>query len=91
MREALAPSADGLAKTSAKFSEGARQARSGAASQHPAAVLKANSPFRGNLLTHDGTFTGVKVTGEGVTAALLKRAMAVAFSELNRPKWQRPG
>lgn len=46
------------------------------------AVLKANSPSCGNLLTYDGTFSGVKVTGEGVTAALLKRHGVLVFSEL---------
>ncbi|MDE1168368.1 MAG: DUF523 domain-containing protein [Pseudomonas sp.] len=46
------------------------------------AVLKANSPSCGNLLTYDGTFSGVKVAGEGVTAALLKRHGVQVFSEL---------
>ncbi|MCU1762605.1 DUF523 domain-containing protein [Pseudomonas sp. 14P_8.1_Bac3] len=46
------------------------------------AVLKANSPSCGNLLTYDGTFSGVKVSGEGVTAALLKRHGVLVFSEL---------
>ncbi|WP_457371912.1 DUF523 domain-containing protein [Pseudomonas sp. TE12234] len=46
------------------------------------AVLKANSPSCGNLLTYDGTFSGVKVRGEGVTAALLKRHGVQVFSEL---------
>ncbi|RAI70240.1 DUF523 domain-containing protein [Pseudomonas fluorescens] len=45
------------------------------------AVLKANSPSCGNLLTYDGTFSGVKVSGEGVTAALLKRHGVQVFSE----------
>ena len=46
------------------------------------AILKANSPSCGNLLTYDGTFSGVKVSGEGVTAALLKRHGVQVFSEL---------
>ncbi|TCV67785.1 DUF523 domain-containing protein [Pseudomonas fluorescens] len=46
------------------------------------AVLKANSPSCGNLQTYDGTFSGVKVSGEGVTAALLKRHGVTVFSEL---------
>ncbi|WP_223517901.1 DUF523 domain-containing protein [Pseudomonas sp. GL-B-19] len=46
------------------------------------AVLKANSPSCGNLLTYDGSFSGVKVTGEGVTAALLRRNGVQVFSEL---------
>jgi uncharacterized protein YbbK (DUF523 family) len=33
-------------------------------------------------LTYDGTFSGVKVNGEGVTAALLKRHGVQVFSEL---------
>ena len=50
------------------------------------AVLKANSPSCGNLLTYDGTFNGVKVSGEGVTAALLKRHGVQVFSELELPQ-----
>lgn len=50
------------------------------------AVLKANSPSCGNLLTYDGTFSGVKVRGEGVTAALLKQAGVQVFSELELPE-----
>ena len=46
------------------------------------AVLKSGSPSCGNALTYDGTFSGVKVRGEGVTAALLKRHGVQVFSEL---------
>ncbi|MBO2894368.1 DUF523 domain-containing protein, partial [Pseudomonas asiatica] len=46
------------------------------------AVLKAGSPSCGNRLTYDGTFSGVKVAGEGVTTALLRRAGVLVFSEL---------
>ncbi|MGY2262689.1 DUF523 domain-containing protein [Pseudomonas sp. SDO55104_S430] len=46
------------------------------------AILKANSPSCGNRQTYDGTFSGVKVSGEGVTAALLKRHGVLVFSEL---------
>ena len=65
------------------FVEGARQALA-LVQRHGIriAVLKANSPSCGNLLTYDGTFSGVKVTGEGVTAALLKRPGVQVFSEL---------
>ena len=68
---------------SAAFLDGARQAlalvqREGIR----VAVLKANSPSCGNLLTYDGTFSGVKVNGEGVTAALLKQAGVQVFNEL---------
>jgi len=65
------------------FLDGARQALA-LVQRHNIriAVLKANSPSCGNLLTYDGTFTGVKVSGEGVTAALLKRHGVLVFSEL---------
>ncbi|WP_458128725.1 DUF523 domain-containing protein [Pseudomonas sp. Z2-11] len=68
---------------SAQFLSGAYQALA-LAREHGIriAVLKANSPSCGNLLTYDGTFSGVKVSGEGVTAALLKRNGVRVFSEL---------
>ncbi|MFW9079603.1 DUF523 domain-containing protein [Pseudomonas sp. P2757] len=68
---------------SAQFLDGARQALE-LVRKHGirVAVLKANSPSCGNLLTYDGTFSGVKVSGEGVTAALLKRHGVHVFSEL---------
>lgn len=68
---------------SAEFLSGARQALA-LVDQHGIriAVLKANSPSCGNLLTYDGSFSGVKVSGEGVTAALLKRHGVQVFSEL---------
>ncbi|WP_434699084.1 DUF523 domain-containing protein [Pseudomonas sp. D1-1] len=68
---------------SAQFLSGAYQALA-LAREHGIriAVLKANSPSCGNLLTYDGTFSGVKIRGEGVTAALLKRNGVRVFSEL---------
>ncbi|MNV19864.1 hypothetical protein D3C71_1107450 [compost metagenome] len=68
---------------SAQFLSGAYQALE-LVQQHGIciAILKANSPSCGNLLTYDGTFSGVKVSGEGVTAALLKRHGVLVFSEL---------
>ena len=72
---------------SAAFLDGARQALA-LVQRHDIriAVLKANSPSCGNLLTYDGTFSGVKVSGEGVTAALLKRHGVQVFSELELPE-----
>ncbi len=72
---------------SAGFLSGAQQALA-LVEQHGIriAVLKANSPSCGNLLTYDGTFSGVKVSGEGVTAALLKRNGVQVFSELELPE-----
>ena len=46
------------------------------------ALLKARSPSCGNLENYDGSFTGVRVPGEGVTAALLKRAGVKVFNEI---------
>ncbi|NUT75276.1 DUF523 domain-containing protein [Pseudomonas sp. C1C7] len=68
---------------SAQFLSGAHQALE-LVQQHGIriAILKANSPSCGNRLTYDGTFSGVKVSGEGVTAALLKRHGVLVFSEL---------
>ena len=72
---------------SAQFLDGARQALA-LVLKHGirVAVLKANSPSCGNLLTYDGSFSGVKVSGEGVTAALLKRHGVQVFSELELPQ-----
>ena len=72
---------------SAEFLSGARQTLA-LVEQHGIriAVLKANSPSCGNLLTYDGTFSGVKVGGEGVTAALLRRNGVKVFSELELPE-----
>lgn len=53
------------------------------------AVLKSGSPSCGNRLTYDGTFRGVKVAGEGVTTALLRRAGVQVFSELELDQAQR--
>lgn len=46
------------------------------------AVLKSGSPSCGNRLVYDGTFSGSKISGEGVTAALLRREGVLVFSEL---------
>lgn len=45
------------------------------------ALLKARSPSCGNLENYDGSFSGVRVAGEGVTAAMLKRAGVKVFNE----------
>lgn len=46
------------------------------------ALLKARSPSCGNLENYDGSFSGVRVPGEGVTAALLRRAGVRVFNEM---------
>ncbi|GAB3376912.1 2-thiouracil desulfurase family protein [Azotobacter armeniacus] len=45
------------------------------------AVLKARSPSCGNRENYDGSFGGLRVPGEGVTAALLRRHGVLVFSE----------
>jgi uncharacterized protein YbbK (DUF523 family) len=52
------------------------------------AVLKARSPSCGNLQNYDGTFSGTRVPGEGVTAAALRRAGVQVFSEEQLPQAQ---
>jgi len=69
------------------FLDGARQALA-LVQRHNIriAVLKANSPSCGSLQTYDGTFSGTKVTGEGVTTALLRQHGVLVFSELELPE-----
>ena len=45
------------------------------------AVLKARSPSCGTMSVYDGTFSGNKRPGTGVTAALLRRNGIAAFNE----------
>lgn len=45
------------------------------------AVLKARSPSCGNHETYDGSFSGRRVAGEGVTAAALRRHGVQVFNE----------
>ena len=45
------------------------------------AILKARSPSCGSSMVHDGTFSGVLVPGEGVTAALLRAEGLSVVSE----------
>ena len=67
----------------AAFMDGAQQALA-LVNRHGirVAILKANSPSCGNVQTYDGSFSGVKVEGQGVTAALLAGAGVQVFSEL---------
>src|SRR5690606_12007667 len=52
------------------------------------AVLKARSPSCGNQQNYDGTFTGTRVPGEGVTAAALRRLGVQVFNEEQLPQAQ---
>ena len=43
--------------------------------------MKESSPSCGSSKIHDGSFSGAKIEGQGVTAALLKEAGFAVFSE----------
>ena len=45
------------------------------------AVLKERSPSCGSGTIYDGTFSGAKIPGDGVTAQLLKAAGVEVFGE----------
>jgi|SRR5215212_4952715 len=45
------------------------------------AILKENSPSCGSSFVYDGTFSGARVPGEGVTAALLRTRGIAVFSD----------
>jgi uncharacterized protein YbbK (DUF523 family) len=46
------------------------------------AVLKEGSPSCGSSFVYDGSFSGRRVQGPGVTTALLREAGVAVFSEL---------
>ncbi|MNI56004.1 hypothetical protein D3C73_1109870 [compost metagenome] len=48
-------------------------------------VLKQNSPSCGSTMIYDGGFAGVKIPGEGVTAALLRKHGIEVISEQELP------
>ncbi|MGK5558558.1 DUF523 domain-containing protein [Actinomadura kijaniata] len=45
------------------------------------ALLKESSPSCGSRMIYDGTFTGTRIAGDGVTAALLEREGVRVFGE----------
>jgi uncharacterized protein YbbK (DUF523 family) len=68
------------------FVAGARAALGAArASGIRLAVLKEGSPSCGALSVYDGTFSGRRAAGQGVTTALLERNGIRVFSEDNVP------
>jgi uncharacterized protein YbbK (DUF523 family) len=70
----------------AAFIEGAEQALALVAKYGiRMALLKARSPSCGNRENYDGSFSGTRVVGEGVTAAALRRAGVRVFSEEELP------
>ncbi|MGY3777704.1 DUF523 domain-containing protein [Isobaculum melis] len=44
-------------------------------------ILKANSPSCGSEMVYDGTFSGHKIIGNGLTAALLKKHQIIVTDE----------
>ena len=69
------------------FLRGAQLALAAARSQNVGvAILKDGSPSCGSGSIYDGTFSGQKRTGHGVTTALLERHGIRVFSELRVPE-----
>lgn len=65
-----------------QFIKGAREAlRAAKLAGVKEAILKEDSPSCGSAKIYDGTFSACKVTGNGVTAALLKRNGIHVLSE----------
>lgn len=70
------------ADVTAQYLRGAREATKAALlAGCTTAILKARSPSCGSAFVHDGTFSGVLVPGEGVTAALLRAEGLRVLSE----------
>ncbi|MDD4849898.1 MAG: DUF523 domain-containing protein [Gemmiger sp.] len=68
----------------AAFQRGAEAALALAQLTHcTAAILKANSPSCGYGQIYDGSFTGRKIPGDGVAAALLQRNGIPVYNEEN--------
>ncbi|MDM1759013.1 MULTISPECIES: DUF523 domain-containing protein [Acinetobacter] len=67
---------------SAEFIQGAK-ATLALAQQHQVThvILKSNSPSCGSTLIYDGSFTGQKIQGVGVTTALLQQHGFVVMTE----------
>ena len=64
------------------FEKGARVVEETAnANEVRVAILKEGSPSCGSSFVYDGTFSGAKIPGEGVTAALLRKRGIAVFSE----------
>ncbi len=64
------------------FTRGAREAlRLAELFECRCAVLKARSPSCGSEVIYDGTFSGTKTAGDGVTASLLKKQGIRIYTE----------
>ena len=66
----------------AQFMQGAEQTLELVKKHHiTVAILKENSPSCGSSAIYDGTFSGTKVPGQGITAALLAANGVAVYSE----------
>lgn len=66
----------------ANFLAGAKNCAALCARQHiTAAILKQRSPSCGSKAIYDGTFSGVTIAGQGVTAALLASQNITVYGE----------
>ena len=63
------------------FERGAHAVAELAGDEVRVAILKENSPSCGSSFVYDGTFSGAKIPGEGVTAALLRQRGIAVFSD----------
>ena len=80
-RDGRVVSRDGRDVTEA-FARGAQEAEKIArACGCECALLKERSPSCGSSIIYDGSFTGKRIPGEGVTTALLRRSGITVFSE----------
>jgi uncharacterized protein YbbK (DUF523 family) len=77
---------DGGEDVTEQFVRGAEEAlRMAQLVKAKTAILKERSPSCGSTVIYDGTFSGSKRAGEGVTAALLRRHGIEVFSEETYP------
>lgn len=71
--------------TEAHLAGAAEAVRAARAAGAEAAVLKDGSPACGSRQRYDGTFSGTRRSGQGVTAAALRRAGVAVRSEQEPP------
>lgn len=81
IRGAAVVTRDGADVTAAFALGAARALETARASGVRVAVLKENSPSCGSTHVYDGSFSGTRVAGQGVTAALLAASGIRVFSE----------
>lgn len=68
----------------AKFLMGAEKVLTMVVQHHiTSAIMKANSPSCSGAYIYDGTFSGTKIAGQGITAALLMKHGVKVYSEQN--------